>query len=56
MNEVKNAVYFHHDNQPKFPVAFGTCLMLRFVYSFLILAIKNDKQQLMKAYSIFTVD
>ena len=30
--------------------------MLRLVYSFLVLAIKNDKQQLMKVFSIFTVE
>ena len=42
-------------NQPKFPVAFRTCLMLRFVYSFLVFAIKTIKK-LMKAYSIFTVE
>ena len=31
---------FSPRNQPKFPVAFRTCLMFRFVYSFLVLAIK----------------
>jgi len=54
--KVKNVVYFHREirTNPLWLLELALCFLNASLIGFLVLAI-NDKQQLMKVYSVFTV-